>query len=249
MQRIGRGGGLRPFEDHPRSEAFAARRGGRTARQIPQQHALRHARNARQALRFHDRRSRGGDLRRRDERHSLRRFRAADDRHDGVCLVGRQPLRVVGGRGRVHLGDGRGRRIGPRSQVARAVPRLPQVQPMRRQPSEAGGFAVPHRRAEHRRSLEPLDCRIRRVDGRRGGADDSEGAGDRTGGGQGDPRTHALPAGSGAGLSVVVACVAFALGRREPAHPAGDSDRFEAGERALHPRRTLHRTAPATISV
>ena len=41
MQRAGRRGGLRPQQDHSRSEEVAARRRDRTLRAVPQQHAFR----------------------------------------------------------------------------------------------------------------------------------------------------------------------------------------------------------------
>ena len=63
LQRTGRGDGLRPEEDRSRHEPLAARGGRRTAGQIPQQHALRHARDAGAALRLHAGRPRGDLLR------------------------------------------------------------------------------------------------------------------------------------------------------------------------------------------
>ena len=78
-----------------------------------------------------------------------------------------------------------------------------------------------------------------------GGADDREGVAYRAGSRQGDPRAAALSDGRGVGLPVAVALVAFAFGRREPAHPAGHADRFEAGQCALHSRRAFDRAAPA----
>ncbi len=116
---------------------------------------------------------------------------------------------------------------------------------MRRLAVEVRSVAIPHRRQEHSRSVGHVDRRIRRVGGPHGRDDVRTRVAHSAGSGQGDPRAAALPARSGAGLSVAGPLVAVAVGRRKPAHPAGDADRLEAGERALYSGRTLHRSAPA----
>ena len=102
LQRTGRGGGVRHREDHPRHPAFAARRGRRAAGQVPQQHALRHPRDAGPPLRFHAGRSRRELFRGGVERRAVRRFRTADGRSFGVQLPGRTAVPFVGGCRRVY---------------------------------------------------------------------------------------------------------------------------------------------------
>ncbi len=116
---------------------------------------------------------------------------------------------------------------------------------LRRFASAEGVVAVPRRRQEHRRGVGHVDLRVLGVGSHHRKTTVGEGVEDRAGDRQGDPRTPALPDGRGAGLPVAGAFVALAVGRREPAHPAGHADRVEARQRALHPRRALDRPAPA----
>ena len=219
LQRAGRGSRLRRREDHSRHGAFAARGRRRTAGQIPQQHAFRHSRNAGAALRFHARRPRRVAARAGAECGVVRRFRAVDHQPFGVQFFGRQPPRLVGGRRRIYR-PYRRRGLQTRPEMARAVPRLPQMFGLRRFAPQEGGAPVPHRRQEHRRRVGHVDLRIFGMGGAHRGLYGRQGVEDRTGGRQGDPRAPALPDGRGVGLPVAVAFVAFALGRREPAYSA-----------------------------
>ena len=244
LQRAGRGSRLRRREDHSRHGAFAARGRRRTAGQISQQHAFRHSRNAGAALRFHARRPRRVTARAGAECGVVRRFRAVDHQPFGVQFFGRQPPRLVGGRRRIYR-PYRRRGLQTRPEMARAVPRLPQMFGLRRFAPQEGGAPVPHRRQEHRRRVGHVDLRIFGMGGAHRGLYGRQGVEDRTGGRQGDPRAPALPDGRRVGLPVAVAFVAFALGRREPAYSPRHADRLEAGQRALYPRRALDRPAPA----
>ena len=62
---------------------------------------------------------------------------------------------------------------------------------------------------------------------------------------QGDPRAAAVPGRRRPRLSHAVARGRHAVGRREPAHPAGLADRLGPHRRALRAGRALHRPAPA----
>ena len=73
----------------------------------------------------------------------------------------------------------------------------------------------------------------------------AEAAGDRRAHPQGDPRAAGLPRQGRAGLSDAGARLRHAVGRREPAHPAGLADRLGADRRALRAGRALDRPAPA----
>ena len=150
----------------------------------------------------------------------------------------------VGGRRRIYR-PYRRRGLQTRPEMARAVPRLPQMFGLRRFAPQEGGAPVPHRRQEHRRRVGHVDLRIFGMGGAHRGLYGRQGVEDRTGGRQGDPRAPALPDGRRVGLPVAVAFVAFALGRREPAYSPRHADRLEAGQRALYPRRALDRPAPA----
>ena len=244
MQRAGRRGGLRPQQDHSRSEEVAARRRDRTLRAVPQQHAFRAVGDAGAPLRFHARRSGAEHFGGGDERHPLRRFRAADGRSDGIRQRRRQASGVVGRHGRVDRPQFR-RGFQARREVARAVSRLQAVQRLRRIAVAQRGIAVPHRRTEHRRGVGHVNLRFRRLDVPHRGAFHREGAQDRAGGRQGDPRTAPVPDRSGVGLPLAEPLVALAFGRRVAAHPAGDAGRIETGECTLHPRRAVDRPAPA----
>ncbi len=135
LQRLGRGGGLRPCEDHPRPLALAAPGGRGAPGQVPQQPALRHARDAGPAPRLHTRRSAGELLGGGAQRPALRRYGAAGRRPLAVRHLGRQPVRAVGGGGRVDRPRRRGRRLGQGAQVARAVPAPPHLLGLRRHAS------------------------------------------------------------------------------------------------------------------
>ncbi len=68
---------------------------------------------------------------------------------------------------------------------------------------------------------------------------------DRAPGHQGDHRAPELPHGRGARLLDVAPRLGDTLGRRGPAHPAGQPDRQLPGRGPLRARRALDRTAPA----
>ncbi len=183
----------------PDPEEVAARRRDRTLRAVPQQHAFRAVGDAGAPLRFHARRSGAEHFGGGDERHPLRRFRAADGRSDGIRQRRRQASGVVGRHGRVDRPQFR-RGFQARREVARAVSRLQAVQRLRRIAVAQRGIAVPHRRTEHRRGVGHVDLRFRRLDVPHRGAFHREGAQDRAGGRQGDPRTAPVPDRSGVGL-------------------------------------------------
>ena len=71
------------------------------------------------------------------------------------------------------------------------------------------------------------------------------GAQDRRRGGEGDRRAARLPRERRARLPDARPARAVALGRREPAHPAGEPDRQRADRRAVRARRAVDRAPPA----
>ena len=115
------------------------------------------------------------------------------------------------------------------------------------QPARAGlarrDAARPRRRPQHRRGLRAADQRDRRLPARP--RPDHPRAPDRRAGAQGDPGAAQLPARRRPRLPLARPPLRLAVGRRGPAHPAGDPDRRRPGRRALRPRRALDRPPPA----
>ncbi len=106
-------------------------------------------------------------------------------------------------------------------------------------------LAVKVGRQAHRRGGRSLDPRRQPVVRRAARHLQQEADRDRHPHPQGDPRAAAVPGRRRPRLSHAVARGRHAVGRREPAHPAGLADRLRPHRRALRAGRALHRPAPA----
>ena len=91
----------------------------------------------------------------------------------------------------------------------------------------------------------PVDPRRQRVVRRAAEAAHQEADRDRDAHPEGDPRPAAVPGRRRPRLPHPVARLGHAVGRREPAHPAGLPDRLRPDRRALRAGRALDRPAPA----
>ena len=123
--------------------------------------------------------------------------------------------------------------------VGDALPGLQRLSPQAR---VAGGK---NRRQAHRRGHRAVDPQGQPLV--RGAAAVAQRQAERDRGAhpQGDPRAAALPQRCRPRLSDAVAQFRHAVGRREPAHPAGLADRLRPDRRALRARRAVDRPAPA----
>jgi hypothetical protein len=179
---------------------------------------------------------------------------AAALRHRRAALPRR--LEGQGGQGSLRHGVGGRRpearaplsrnRLRQRQALVRTVHQRRHLQALRRLPPAAGERGGAHRRTQHRRGLGAHRGRGAGV--RRGPAPVGCGAPDCDGGAQGDPRTSRLPVGRGARLPVPRPGGSHAVGRRGPAHPAGESGGLRAHRCHLHPRRALDRARSSSSS-
>ena len=178
-------------------------------------------------------------------RHPVRHRR----RGGRVRLRGRRPQvqerQAVRGRDRQHRAPlPRDReRLGARGAVA--LPGGASVRRLRRLSPEAAGAGGEDRRAAHRPGDGYVHPHRQRLVRRAAEEALQEAERDRGPHPQGDPRAAAVPGRRGARLSHAVARGRHAVGRREPAHPAGLADRLGPDRRAVRAGRALHRPAPA----
>ena len=118
------------------------------------------------------------------------------------------------------------------------LPGLPRHSP------EPRGPGLPLCREEHRGTGGHGHCGTLRLPATRGAATRNEKPGDCPRNTERAAFPAEVPARRGAGLPVALPLFDDAVGRREPAHPAGHADRLTAGQCALYPGRTEHRPAP-----
>ena len=244
MQRAGRGGGLRPREDHPRSEAFAARRRRRTAWARTATTCFSRCWRCWGAATISRWTIRWRAFPRRDECRAVRRFRAADGRSSEFSNAGGR--RLVSWEGWPSISAAPRTRIPNAARSGASSSRLPQMFGLQRIAVQKGGIAVPHRRQEHRRGVGHVRSpSFRDWCARDPRTFDGKGVEDRAGGRQGDPRAPALPDRRGVGLPLAERVRRARFRAASAAHPVRHADRIEAGECALHPRRALDRPASA----
>ncbi len=176
------------------------------------------------------------------------------------------PLWIRRGEGPLHLRrqraqvrgqqDLRGRAAEPRAALARdglvlgargagALSVGDPVRGLRGLPPEARGAGCEDRRQARGRGLDTLHQARPGVVRGAGGPAQRQADGDRPADPEGDQRPAAVPGERGAGLPEPVALVGDAVGRREPADPAGEPDRLGADRRALCAGRAFDRAAPA----
>ena len=116
---------------------------------------------------------------------------------------------------------------------------LPRLSP------EAGGARGEDRRQAYRRDLDAFGQGGDRLGARTAGKTRRQAQRDRAAHPEGDRRPPDLPQRRRPRLSHAVARLGHAVGRREPAHPAGVADRLRPHRRALCARRAFDRAAPA----
>ena len=125
------------------------------------------------------------------------------------------------------------------------VPDRAAVRDLRRRAAQARGAGGEDRGRGHLDVHPPFGGRRAGVVLHAGGEADRPAAPDRQGHPQGNQRAAGLPQQRRARLPQSRSHVGHAVGRRKPAHPPGQPDRFGPLGRALRARRTLDRPAPA----
>ena len=201
--------------------------GARPALQIPARQALE--RTAREGARRDPLR-----LRRRGGAFLLRR-RVARLR-GAQALRGRDQESRAAPQGNRERVVARGNRALHDRDALRGLPRLS---------AEAGGARGEDRRQAYRRDLDAFGQGGDRLGARTAGETRRQAQRDRAAHPEGDRRPADLPQRRRPRLSHAVARLGHAVGRREPAHPAGVADRLRPHRRALRARRALDRPAPA----
>ncbi len=147
------------------------------------------------------------------------------------------------GRGAVDRAPALGHRVGVVPGQVRGLHARRALRGLRWHPAQARGARRHHRRAQHRRGLQPVGGRVRRA---AGAADaDRPAEADRRAGAQGDQRPAALPGRRRPRLPLPGPARRHPLRRRGAAHPARHPDRVGAGRCALRARRAVDRAAPA----